>query len=79
MKIKEQTEAIEKRIQKQKITLNEKVLKGIENMKLNESITLNLKGKVVSISEDYDYDTIGEIGENSEKMKTVRIELDNIK
>lgn len=55
MAIKEQIKAISNKIQNPKICLNEKVLDGIKNLRLDQEVTITITGKVIEVSRETDW------------------------
>lgn len=54
--IKEQVKAVSSKIKNPTICLNEKVLSDIKKLKIDQEVTLILKGKVSELSRERDYD-----------------------
>jgi hypothetical protein len=75
-----QVEAVKKRIQNPTIRLNEKVLKGIKGLTVDDEIEITATLKVQGVERECDYDTImPEDGEERPKIMVARFEVMNIK
>lgn len=82
-KSKEQSKAIS-RIRLPEIMLNEKVLKEIKDLTLDEDVTLVLEGKVVEVSKERDFDfdmpmSDREAGKRPPKVMRARFEISSAK
>lgn len=71
MAIKEQVKAISNKIQNPKICLNEKVLDGIKNLKLDQEVTITITGKVIEVSRERDWSEMPTVSEVEKEPKKI--------
>lgn len=71
MAIKEQVKAISNKIQNPKICLNEKVLDGIKNLKLDQEVTITITGKVIEVSRERDWSEMSTVSEVKKEPKKI--------
>lgn len=71
MAIKEQVKAISNKIQNPKICLNEKVLDGIKNLRLDQEVTITITGKVIEVSRERDWSEMSTVSEAEKEPKKI--------